>query len=81
MEQQEWNETMETRTAMDNEKALASFKDKFDNELLPIYENAKQVKAGVIMDAFTAFANGSWDDFLTMVKEDVKQTKGDDTNE
>lgn len=81
MEQQEWNETMETRTAMDNEKALARFKDKFDNELLPIYENAKQVKAGVIMDAFTAFANGSWDDFLTMVKEDVKQTKGDDTNE
>ena len=81
MEQQEWNETMETRTAMDNEKALARFKDKFDNELLPIYENAKQVKAGVIMDAFTAFANGSWDDFLTMAKEEVKQTKGDDTNE
>lgn len=81
MEQQELNETMETRTAMDNEKALARFKDKFDNELLPIYENATQVKAGVIMDAFTAFANGSWDDFLTMVEEEVKQTKGDDTNE
>ena len=72
MEQQEWNETMETRTAMDNEKALARFKDKFDNELLPIYENATQVKAGVIMDAFTAFANGSWDDFLTMVKKRSK---------
>lgn len=80
MEEQEWNETMETRTAMDNEKALARFKDKFDNELLPIYENAKQVKAGVIMDAFTAFANGSWEEFLKMVKE-VKQTKGDDINE
>ena len=81
MEQQEWSETMETRTTMDNEKALASFKDKFDNELAPLYEDTKQVKAGVIMDAFTAFANGSWDDFLTMVKEEVKLTKGDDTNE
>ena len=64
-----------------NEKHLSDFRDKFNNELAPLYEDTKQVKAGVIMDAFTAFANGSWDDFLTMVKEEINQTKGDDTNE
>lgn len=82
MEQKTFNEMTEARTYTENEKTLIEFKNKFDSEILPLYEEKKQIHSSVIIGAFIAFNSGKWDEFMKDIKQESKnEIKGDDTNE
>ena len=59
-------------------KKLLEFKKIFESELVPLVNKTKKIKAGVVLDAFKAWNEGRWNEFMEQTKQTIK---GDDTNE
>lgn len=60
------------------DKKLLEFKDLFESELVPLVQKSNKIKAGVVLDAFKAWNEGRWNEFMEQIKQTIK---GDDTNE
>ena len=73
---------MDFRNWEDNEesmdKKLLEFKNLFESELVPLVHKTKKIKAGVVLDAFKAWNEGRWNEFMEQIKQTIK---GDYTNE
>lgn len=73
---------MDFRKWEDNEesmdKKLLEFKNLFESEIVPLVQKTKKIKAGVVLDAFKAWNEGRWNEFMEQIKQTIK---GDDTNE
>ena len=59
-------------------KKLLEFKNLFESELVPLVQKSNKIKAGVVLDAFKAWNEGRWNEFMEQTKQTIK---GDDTNE
>ena len=80
--EQEYPETLETKLSEKDEKLLADFKVKYEEDLLPLYKEKGQISGSLVMVGFMNFCNGRWDEFMKKVKAGIEQeNKGDDTNE
>lgn len=60
------------------DKKLLEFKNLFESELVPLVQKSNKIKAGVVLDAFKAWNEGRWNEFMEQIKQTIK---GDDTNE
>lgn len=76
MDFRNWEDSEESEESMD--KKLLEFKNLFESELVPLVNKTKKIKAGVVLDAFKAWNEGRWSEFMEQTKETIK---GDDTNE
>lgn len=81
MEEQEWNETLEPKLSEKDEKLLADFKVKYEEDLLPLYKEQGQISGSLVMVGFMEFCKDNWDEFMKKVKAGIEDNKGDDTNE
>ena len=80
--EQEYPETLETKLSDKDEKLLADFKVKYEEDLLPLYKEQGQISGSLVMVGFMDFCNGKWEEFIKKVKAGIEQeNKGDDTNE
>lgn len=73
MDFRNWKDTEEKM-----DKKLLEFKDLFEKELVPLVQKSNEIKAGVVLDAFKAWNEGRWNEFMEQTKQTIK---GDDTNE
>lgn len=79
---QEHPEILETKFSEKDEKLLADFKVKCEEDLLPLYKKQEQISGSLVMVGLMYFRNGKWDEFMKKVKAEIeKETKGDDINE
>lgn len=69
---------MENFSEESMDKKLLEFKNLFESELVPLVHETKKIKAGVVLDAFKAWNEGRWNEFMEQTKQTIK---GDDTNE
>lgn len=74
-------ETLETNLSEKDEKLLADFKVKYEEDLLPLYKEKGQISGSLVMVGFMDFCNGKWEEFMKKVKSGIEDNKGDDTNE
>lgn len=74
-------ENLEPKLSEHDEKLLAEFNTKFNEELLPLYKEQGQISGSLVMVGFMEFCNDNWDEFMKKVKAGIEDNKGDDTNE
>lgn len=74
-------ENLESKLSEHDEKLLADFKVKCEEELLPLYKEQGQISGSLVMVGFMEFCNDNWDEFMKKVKAGIEDNKGDDTNE
>ena len=62
---------METKLKHEQEVFLEKFSKKFDDEVTPLYKGYP-IHTNLVMTAFRAYSDGTWDEFMKRVKDETK---------
>ena len=72
---QEHPEILKTKFSEKDEKLLADFKVKCEEDLLPLYKEQGQISGSLVMVGFMNFCKGKWEEFIKKVKAGIEQEK------
>ena len=62
---------METKLKHEQEVFLEEFNKKFNDEVTLLYVGYP-IRTDLVMEAFRAYSDGTWDEFMKRVKEETK---------